>query len=164
MVQSCFSSWSRSSFLDPCLETNWSLVVQSQQQWRGAARRGAARQSTVRCGTVAAGQTSPGWAVRFVKKRCCWFRSAARKSWTAEEQTLYRSKERYRSFHSEGPKGQNRKERCSSGLNDPVHTLPTPTHALGSQPSLDHFMVSASRNQSTPNFSDVLFEHLLSAL
>ena len=33
---------------------------------------------------------------------------------------------------------------------------PTPTHALGSRPSRDRFAVSASRNPSTPDFSDVL--------
>ena len=40
---------------------------------------------------------------------------------------------------------------------------PTPTHALGSRPSHDRFAVSASRsasrNPSTPDFSDVLHEH-----
>ena len=42
--------------------------------------------------------------------------------------------ERHRSFRSEGPKGRNRKERCSSGLNDPARptvdrTIPVPDPA-----------------------------------
>ena len=35
---------------------------------------------------------------------------------------------------------------------------PTHTHALGSRPSLDRFAAIASRNPSTPDFSDVLHE------
>ena len=45
----------------------------------------------------------------------------------------------------------------------PCGPPPTPTHALGSQPSLDRIAVSAShstsRNPSTADFSDVVHEH-----
>ena len=41
-----------------------------------------------------------------------------------ERHLSFRRKERYRSFRREGPKGRNRKERCSCRLNDPQSTQP----------------------------------------
>ena len=71
-------------------------------------------------------------------------------------------KERNRSCRSEGPKGRNRRELCSSGLNDPARPTgdrAVPTHS-GSRPgrpsalrirSREFFVSSALRNSPKPS-------------